>query len=280
LTDFSITRDYWDRPYVTQDGEPLKFVSGRKSPVNAQPYTRISTMAGTLDDKGGLLDYYAARAMLGIVKNDALYAKVSHLASAYKDAWKSDDGKKPLKDIVKKAMSAGGADNAADLGTAAHGIWECIDNGQEPEFTPPWLKPWTQARQAALEDFEPVLVEPFVVCDQIQTAGSPDRYLRHKPTGVVYAADDKTGDDEPKYPLKVTIQVAIASRAVLYDQRTGTRTPIDCDQSRGILIHTPINTAEPRSDLYWLDLTKGWELALLAYKVREERKVARLEKVR
>jgi hypothetical protein len=58
----------------------------------------------------------------------------------------------------------------------------------------------------------------------------------------VYAADDKTGVDEPNYPLKPTVQVAIASRGSLYDQSTGKRTPIECDQERGIIIHTPILT--------------------------------------
>jgi hypothetical protein len=66
---------------------------------------------------------------------------------------------------------------------------------------------------------------------------------------------------------------------VLYDQATGVRRPIDCDQDRGILIHTPIRSGEPRSVLYWLDLNKGWALAQLAATVRDSKKVSKLEKV-
>lgn len=278
MTDYSIVRDYWGRPYVSTDG-PLVFEQGRKGPVNGEAYTRISTMAGALDDKGGLVDWAAAMAMIGVVKSKSIYAQVSHLASAHESPWYVPAAKKPLKELVEKAKDLGGASDAAGLGTAFHGLAEELDKGHPPQFVPSELGPWIAARQAALEDFEPVLIEPFVVCDQLKVAGNPDRFLRHKHTGIVYAADDKTGTDEPKYPLKVTIQVAIASRSCLYDQPTGERTPIECDTSRGLLIHTPIRGEVPQCSLYWLDLDKGWELAQLASVVRDSKKIAKLERV-
>lgn len=289
ITDHSIVRDFYDRPFVTQNDEPLRYVKGRKSPVNAEAYTRISTLAGILDSKDGLIDWAAARALIGLVKQDlearkrncdgAIYAQIAHLISAFSDPWKVAEGKKPLKELVRKAKEIGGSEDASGSGTAAHGIWECIDKGITPEYIPRGLGAWTEARMKALEDFEPVLVEPFIVVDSIKAAGSPDRYLRHKSTGIVYAADDKTGTDEPKYPRKVKIQVAIASRGVLYDQSTGNRTPIECDQGRGILIHTPIQTEKPRCDLYWLDLAEGWADAELAAQNRDRRNQSKLEKI-
>jgi hypothetical protein len=289
VTDYTIVRDWHERPFVTTDGGPLQFVKGRKTPINAEPYTRISTLAGMLDDKSGLIDWAAARAIIGLVKQDldarrrdcdgAIYAQVAHLISAHSDPWKVPEGKKPLKELVRKAKELGGSEDASGAGTAAHGIWECIDKGFTPDYIPRGLTAWTAARTEALADFEPVLVEPFVVNDELKAAGSPDRYLLHKPTGIVYAADDKTGTDEPSYPRKVKIQVAIASRAVLYDQATGERTPIECDQKRGILIHTPIQTSAPRCHLYWLDLSEGWEDAQLAAQNRDRRNVSKLERV-
>jgi hypothetical protein len=278
VTDFSIVRDWVDRPFVTQNG-PLEYVKGRKTPVNAEPYTRISTMARTLDssDGGGMRHWIAAHAMLGVIKDESLYQRVSALSMAHKRPWYVPEGKKPLKSLAERAMDAGGANIAREMGTAFHQVCETRDKGDHSGSVSPRMLPWVEAREAALEEFEPVLVEPFVVCDEIQTAGSPDRYLRYK--GIVYAADDKTGTDEPDYPLNVTVQVAIAAHSCLYDQRTGERTPIDCDQERGILIHTPIQTAGPRCVLYWLDLVKGWELAQMSYDVREARKLPKLEKV-
>lgn len=266
---------------MTRDGQPLQYEPGRKSPVNAEPYTRISTLAGALDDKSGLVDWAAAMAMIGTVKSKSIYAQVAHLASAHDSPWYTPVAKKPLKELVQKAKELGGAEEAAGIGTAFHGICEVIDNGGDPQFVPDDMRPWIEARQAALAGFEPVHVEPFVVCDELKAAGSPDRYLREKATGIIYAADDKTGTDENKYPEKVMAQVAIASRSVLYNQETGERTPIQCDQMRGLLIHTPIRLAEPQCHLYWLDLREGWDLAELAYTVRERksRKAKKLVRV-
>lgn len=258
--------------------EPLKYVPNRKSPTNAEAYTRISKLAGMLDDSQGLIDWVAAHAMLGLVKDEGLHARVTHLSIAHKRPWYSS-GKKPLKELVNRAKDKGGASLASDMGTAFHGVCEEVDKGNVPGYVPRGMQPWVDARKAALEEFEPVLIEPFIINDQLKAAGNPDRYLRHKKTGIVYAADDKTGADEPEYPLKVTIQVAVASRGSLYDQKTGKRTPIECDQSRGILIHTPILTETPESTLYWLDLDKGWELAELAAEVRDKKKIAKLQKV-
>lgn len=279
MTDYSVFRDFYGRPYVSTDGGPLVFEPGRKGPVNAKAYTRISTLSGGLDDKGGLVDWAAAMAMLGVVKSKSIFAQVAHLASAHDAPWYST-GKKPLKELVQKAKELGGADDAAGLGTAFHGLCEEVDKGNSPSFVPDGMQEWIDCRQAALEDFEPALIEPFVVNDLLGTAGNPDRYLRHKATGIMYAADDKTGSDEDKYPLKVTIQVAIASRSELYDQKTGVRTKIVCDQSRGILIHTPLRSGVPKTTLYWLDLDKGWELALLAAHVRDAKKVNKLERIK
>jgi len=227
--------------------------------------------------------------MIGLVKQDleagrrdqdgAIYSQVAHLIAAFADPWKVPEGKKPLKELVRKAKELGGSEDASGAGTAAHGIWECIDKGITPEYVPRRLQAWTEARMRALEDYEPVLVEPFIINDELKVAGSPDRYLRCKSTGVVFAADDKTGTDEPSYPRKVQIQVAIAAHGWLYDQATGKRTPIGCDQKRGILIHTPIQTDRPRCDLYWLDLVAGWEDAKLAAANRDRKNVPKLEKV-
>lgn len=276
MTDHSIVRDRWGRPYITQNGEPLRYKPGGKTPINAEGYTRISTLAGTLDDKGNLSDWLAARALMGVVKSEALFAQAAHLVSAHKDPWAVPEGKKPLKELVASAQALGGSEDASGLGTAFHGLCEVLDEGRNPQYVPRQLEPWIEARQAAIEEFDPVLIEPFVVNDELKSAGNPDRYLLHRPTGIVYAADDKTGSSEPDFPLKVTIQVAIASRSVLYDQTTGKRTPIKCDQSKGLLVHTPIRDVRPRSNLYWLDLNKGWEYAKLAVQVREARKLPKL----
>jgi len=287
MTDYSVVRDFFDRPFVTEQG-PLEFVKGRKSPVNAEPYTRISTLAGALDEKSGLIDWTAARAVIGLVKDDlearrrgqdgAIFAGVANLMSNHADPWAVPEGKKPLKELVEKAKTRGGSEDAADLGTAFHGLTEVIDRGGEPAYVPRQLGPWLDAYRETMSRFESVLVEPFVVNDELRVAGSPDRYLRDVETGLVVCADIKSGLNEPDFPMKVTIQVAIGANAVRYDQATGDRFPIDCSHDVGLLIHAPIKAQNPRVDLYRLDLRVGWRLAKLSHQVRTERKIAKLEK--
>jgi hypothetical protein len=281
VTDTTVKRDRWDRPYVTTDGGPLRYAEGRKTPVNAVAYTRVSTLAGALDDKGGLLDWSAATAALGVVRDPALYAQIAHLASAHADPWNVPEAKRVLRPLVERAQQAAGAGEAAGMGTAFHGLTELVDTGNEPEYVPPQMVPWLDEYRGTMADWEILDTETFVVIDEVQAAGSMDRLLRHRATGRVVAADIKTGRQEPEYPMKCTIQVATYAHGQRYDQRTGARAPLhpDIDLARGLMIHVPIRAGRPRCVLYPLDLTAGWELAQLAVRVREARRMPRLEAI-
>ena len=281
MTDYSIKRDFWQRPWVTTDGGPLQYADGRKSPTNAVAYTRVSTLAETLDDKQGLMDWSAANAAIGVVRNPAIYAQVAHLASAHRDPWQVPEAKKALKPLVAQAQQVAGSDDGAGMGTAFHGLAELVDRGQEPEFAPPPLRPWLDAYRDVLGDWEVLDTEVFVVADEVQSAGSLDRLLRHRGTGRIVVGDVKTGRSEPDFPLKTTIQVAIYAHGQRYDQETGARAPLhpEIDLHNGLLIHVPVRSGEPRCGLYPLDLTRGWELAQMAVRVREARRMPKLEAI-
>lgn len=281
MTDHTIKRDFFKRPWVTTDGGPLQYRPDRKSPTNAVAYTRISTLAETLADKAGLLDWAAANAAVGVVRDPAIYAQIAHLTSAHRDPWQVPEAKAQLKPLVARAQQIAGSEDAAGLGTALHGLTQLCDEGTDPEFVPPPLRPWIAAYRERLTQWEVLDCEPFLVVDEIQGAGSMDRLLRHRSTGRIVCADIKTGTQEPDYPLKVTMQVAMYSRGERYNQETGERTPLhpDVDLDHGLLIHVPIRSGEPRAELYPLDLVEGWELAKIAVRVRAARKMAKLAAV-
>ncbi|MBF6584383.1 hypothetical protein IU414_06370 [Nocardia farcinica] len=282
MTDYTIKRDYWQRPWVTTGGGPLRYEDGKKSPVNATAYTRVSTLAETLDDKGGLMDWCAANAAIGVVKDASLYAQIAHLASAHVDPWSVPEAKQQLKPLVSRAQQIAGSDTGSGMGTAFHGLAELIDAGQDPEFVPPPMRPWLDAYREALADWEVLDSEVFVVADEVQAAGSLDRLLRHRKSGRVVVADIKSGKSDPDYPLKVTIQTAIYAHGQRYDQETGVRAPLhpEVDVERGLLIHVPIRSGKkPQANLYPLDLEQGWELAKVAVRVREARRMTKLEAI-
>lgn len=281
MTDLSIVRDRYGRPYVTTDGKPLEYVKGRKSPANAEGYTRVSTLAGTLDDKSNLGDWLAANAMVGMVKDRSIAAQVGSLTSKYTDPWNVPEGKAAIKPLVKRAQEAGGSSEASGLGTAFHELCEVVDEGGWPEYAPTELVPWLHAYRETMSPFAWLDSETFLVNDELKTAGSMDRLFR-SPDGRIVAADIKSGKSDPSYPLKVTLQVAVYANSVRYNQVSGERSPLhpDIDLERGLLIHAPIRGGgAPKATVYELDLVKGMEFARLALAVRDARSWERKAKL-
>ena len=258
---------------MSNDGGPLKFVKGKSTPVNAEGYTRVSTLAGALDDKSNLGEWLAANAMVGMVKDPSIASQIGSLTSKYGNPWYAPEGKKALKPLIRRAQEAGGSDRASGMGTSLHEFTEVIDEGRWPEYAPAELIPWLHAYKERMAEFECLGMELFVVNDELKTAGSFDRLWR-MPDGRVVVADLKSGRSDPQYPAKVQIQVATYANSVRYDQATGERSPLheDLDVTKGLLVHAPIlGGGKPEVKVYELDLARGMELARLAVQVREAR---------
>ncbi|KAA0021828.1 hypothetical protein [Antrihabitans cavernicola] len=280
MTDYSVIRDQWGRPFVSQDGGPLKFEGKRKTPTNAVGYQRVSTLAGVLDDKSMLGEWQAAQTAIGVVRERSVYAQLASLVSKHKDPWR--ESKTQLKQLVARAQQAASSDDGSGLGTAFHDLTEVDDKGQEPDFMLEMFRPWLAAYREVMAAWEVLDAEPFLVVDELQVAGSMDKLLRHRESGAIVAADLKTGASDPFYPLKVEIQVACYAHGQKYDQATGVRTPLhpDIDLKRGLLIHVPVRGGVPSAKLYPLDLERGWRAAQVARQVASEfRKVKALEAI-
>lgn len=273
MTDYSVKRDRWGRPWVSTDGGPLQYKKGRVSPINAEGYTRVSTLAGALDDKANLIDWAASNAMVGMVRDRSIAAQVGSLAAKYGDPWNVPEGKTALKGLVERAKTTGGGDEASGLGTSAHEFTEVIDEGRWPEFIPVELEPWLREYRDLMRGVEVLEAELFVVNDELKCAGSMDKVLR-MPDGRVVAADLKTGRHDPNYPLKLAIQLAVYANSSRYDQVSGERSLIhpDLDLSTAMLIHMPIRSGKkPYARFYPVDIEWGLDMARLAVAVREAR---------
>lgn len=279
MTDYSVVRDQWGRPFVTTDGQPLKFEGKKKTPVNAVGYTRVSTIAGALDDKSNLGDWLAAQTAVGLIREKSVAAQVASLVSKYKDPW--SQAKTQMKQLVSRAQTAASSDDGSGKGTAFHEFTEIVDAGGEPEFMPEEFKPWMDCYRDVMSDYEVLAAEEFVVVDELQAAGSFDKLLRHKRSGRVQIGDLKTGASDPRYPLKAAIQFAAYAHGQRYDQVSGGREVLhaDLDLSEAVLIHVPIRGKSPSAAAYSVDIGSGWEFAKLAVLVREARKMKPLEVV-
>jgi len=255
-----IPRDRWGRPLIIPPG-------GGK-PIG---YTRVSTMAKTVDDTSNLTAWKQRLTAIGIATNPHLATRVAGVVNAHADP--ISDGKRDLNAIVSEACEAAGGSKAASTGTALHEMTQVLDSGDDLKFVPEQWRRHLDAYMAATDGLDVLGVEEFVVIDELTAAGSLDRLYR-LPDGRVVVGDLKTGKDEPRYPLGATTQIAMYAHGCRYDPTTGERAPLhpDLDVTTGLLVHLPA-ARDARCDLYLLDLTAGWEVAQVAARVHAARRL-------
>lgn len=245
----TIERDRWGRPMIAPP-QPL----GAK-PV---PYTRATTVAGTLDDLNGLMLWKQRMTMLGLVaRRDLLTAAAAT----------SPEDKKELNRLAEQAADAGGATAAATTGTALHAFTERLDRGLDVGHVPSEYQADLDAYQAKATEigWGVAAVEQFTVLDPHRIAGTTDRVLEID--GRRYIADIKTGSSVD-FPHKFAAQLAIYAHAQPFDLETRKRMPWDVipDQERALLIWLP--AGQGKCEVKWLDIAAGWEAVQLAMKVR------------
>lgn len=249
MNDFQ--RDRWGRPLIVP-------VDGSK-PV---AYARFSVHGQCLEDRFGLEKWKLRTAGIGLAKRADLFAQVA--------ACPTDDNKR-LDDLLQAALEAGGSTIGAGLGTALHEFTQRWDQKKLAIDEVP--EPWNHdvlAYQAAIEkhglEVVPELIEVNLVHDELQLAGTSDRFYR-RPDGRLICADLKTGKSIGPNPLAYIVQLAAYATSVKYDIETGTRQPVgDVDTSVGLLVHLPSGKAT--CDIYEVDLQMGLEAARLASSVR------------
>ena len=248
----SVIRDKKGRPLITPPGggEPV-------------PYIRASGLSSVLDDRTNLHRWQQRKAAMGFAAAPNLVQEVVDLQAECADPAQQWPQKQILDRVVRDAMAAGRADEAASAGTRFHDLAERVDRGEAVEADVPTLER-LQEYLHERHGVEVVDAEQFVVNDALGAAGTYDRLLR-LPDGRVVIADIKTGRSDPRYPLGVCVQCATYSHAERYDVETGRRAALhpDLDPTVGLLIHAPLVNRKG-VHLYWLNLTRGYAAAKVA----------------
>ncbi len=248
-------------------GRPLIIPPGGGEPV---PYTRVSTLAKTLDDQTLLTAWKQRKTAEGLVRRPDLLTRIAGtLANGDPDSdWPT---KRALNAVCREALEAAGASKGASSGTGLHSLTEAIDRGEEPLFVPPGDASRLDAYRAATADYTAVDAETFVVCDELGAAGTFDR-LWLCPDGKLRIGDLKTGKSEADYPGSTATQLALYVQSLRYDPATGERALLhpDLDLTTGLLIHMPATTGG--CTVIPLDLDAGWADAQLAVQVLASRK--------
>lgn len=242
MTKTEITRDRYGRPMVVPPtgGKPV-------------PYTRTTTVAGSLDDGTALVAWKLRMAATGLtLRPDLLLA-----ASAVRE------NKLEMDKLVEDSMIAAGATAQATIGTALHTLTEKHDRGEDLGVIPEDYVADIQAYDAATKHFENIFIEQFCVLDKYKIAGTPDRIVRYK--GELYISDLKTGSIA--YPNKIAMQLAVYAHGLPYDPATAVRSSWgDVNQDKGIIVHLPAGGG--KCELHFVDIKQGWKGIQLAMKVR------------
>lgn len=250
----AIERDQWDRPKILPP-------DGGK----AVAYRRASTVAEVLDSYYGLHQWQLRLTAEGLAQRPDLLQAI-HTAS-----------KKEKMAIIEEAQDHAGANVASRNGTTMHALTDRLDRGEDmPSGLPANIEAMLLAYQKAMGDrFEYLDGERFVVNDKIKVAGTYDRRLFDRKTGLTVIGDLKTGQSVEHLTLKAPAQVAVYASGVWYDL-DGERTPTGADRDRGVLIHLPW-VDDPREavcEVRWLDLRIGRKAIMEAFRVERFRKLS------
>ena len=242
MSEVEVARDRYGRPMVV----PPK---GGK----AVPYTRTTTVAGSLDDGTALVAWKLRMAAAGLtLRPDLLLA-----ASANRD------NKLEMDKLVEDAMEAAGATSAATIGTAIHTLTEKHDRGEDLGVIPEEYVADIQAYADATKHFKNIFIEQFCVLDKYKIAGTPDRVVEYK--GELFISDLKTGSIA--YPNKIAMQLAVYAHGLPYDPATAVRGSWGgVNQEKGIIVHLPAGSG--KCELHFVDIKQGWKGIELAMKVR------------
>ncbi len=208
--------------------------------IEGKPYTRATTVAGTLEDTYNLSRWQMRQTAYGLVLRDDLLAQAQ--------AHHPDGDKKLYNKVCQAALDAAAADRKANLGTALHRFTEDLDAGRKTLDEIPEPHRAMCHRYQTILDVHGVTVERDHI-EQIVTvaghniAGTIDRIVRLA-DGSRVVGDLKTSTTLNWSWLKIGVQLAIyANHTNTYDPATDKLGPPieDIDLDRALVIHLPSN---------------------------------------
>lgn len=254
-------RDRYGRPLIIPPGGG-----------NEQGYTRCTTYIGVLEDTYRLQQYKMRNVAAGIGQRPDLHVRAASLGLEPADPDAARDWKSDMNELCDKAVEAAAASAKATIGSSLHTYTEKIDRGQDPGHVPDQYRKHLDTWRRVTAGIRWIHIEQRTVCDQLKVAGTPDRVGYIPGHNGLVIADTKSGRTDFGL-LKMCMQLAIYSRSVIYDPRTGERTPFadHVDLDRGLIL--PLNSITGECQPFWVDLDKGWQAVQAAGIVRGWRSV-------
>lgn len=263
---------------------------GSEDPTTLVEYTRASSLGDVLEDHYAI-HLRELRMVAWAVGHDPALRWRSQAVETITEA----ADKKALRELAETALLVCRASTGADRGTAAHKLSEQFDEqggvGHVDEDVFAVLARYSEL----IQGFDIIASETFVVCDELEAAGSFDRIVSPRwamtaPDGTVIEPGDrlvldlKTGSDAKFFGPNYAVQQAVYAHGTPYSHGAGRgrwphRGPRARDRNLAprrdwsLILHIPIESPED-AGLWWVDLTAGMELARAAAQARVLRRRA------
>ncbi|MFI7042641.1 hypothetical protein ACIBI0_38690 [Microbispora rosea] len=230
-------------------------------------WTRVTTLAKTLEDTYNLEQWGARMAVKGMAMRPDLVAMAATLNP------NDDDDKKTLNRLAKDAKEAAGSSAGANMGTALHKLTERVDGGEKVDAGP--MSRELDAYRATLAreglKVRPDYLERIICVPELGVAGRLDKLLE-VPGLPFQVADLKSQKSMDFGGLGIAVQQAIYAHAyAIWDPVAGRwEDPPELDQVLATIIWLPVGRGI--CELFDVDLCLGWEWAQLSARVRGIRK--------
>jgi hypothetical protein len=269
-----MTVTQWKQVTVPRDKpwkRPLIIPPGQSATAKLKPYTRATTFIGVLENTYNLQRWKMRKVAEGLSIRPDLLLLVNSLGLQPEDDDDYREWRNKMDELCEQALEAAESSAPANIGTALHAYTDRIDRGQPLGKVPKEYQRHLKAYEAATADLTAVHIERFLVNDEYEIGGTPDRISMLDGHDKLIITDTKSGDKLSYGMAKIAMQLAVYAHSQFYDPASGTRADIpNIDLDRGLVI--ALNAKRGDCQLHWIDLTAGWQGVALANSVREWQK--------
>lgn len=246
-------------------------------------WTRVTTIAGTLEDRFHLEEWGKRKVLEGVVLERGIVSLAAAVFGEHGFDPQTQDAKKALNRLTKQAVDTAGVSKGADTGTALHVVTEDYNQGQESSAKARAIELGLEGNLLAYHrtlrregiTVLPEFMERVVCIPELNAVGRLDNLVREAGTDLLRVFDLKSQKTLDFGALKIAIQLAMYVNAeAMFDEDTWTWVDMPpVDREIGTVCWLPVLEGEDDKvcQLYDVDLTWGWRWAKASFQTRKAR---------